>query len=63
MVFATICYLKTKAITYGKKNTYKLKTFQTYFQNYCIIKTEKKIHNKNIYNFDKTRFQVGTKKD
>lgn len=38
-----------------KKNIHKPKTIQTHFKDYCIDKTQKG-HNKDIYNFDKTRF-------
>lgn len=39
-----------------KKNRYKRKTFQTYFEDYCIADTEKEIYNKDIYNFNETKF-------
>ena len=46
-----------------RKNAHKPETFQTHFKDYYIAKTEKGIHNKDIYNFDETGFQAGIGKD
>lgn len=46
-----------------KKNAHKPKIFQTYFKDYFITKTKKRIHNKDIYNFNEKIFLAGVRKD
>lgn len=46
-----------------RKNAHKPETFQTHFEDYRVAKTEKGIHNENIYNFDETGFRAGVGMD
>lgn len=54
---------KQKPLAKERKNIHKLITFQTHFEDYYSAKIEKKIYNEDIYNFDKTRFQVEVSKN
>lgn len=54
---------KQKPLFEERKNALKPETFQTHFEDYRITKTEKEIHDEDIYNFDETRFRARVGKD
>lgn len=54
---------KQKPLATERKNALKPETFQTHFEDYRAAKTEKGIHDEDIYNFDETWFRAGIGKD